>query len=416
MGKVDVREMDTSWRPKASHCGLACEILLGITMVFCVLSSLSPCTSGLERQGKKGPNSKAIAGHRVIRVFNEANSPIRRSFPGFRPGKIFQDHSGRYWIAPSLASERMVVAYEETTDQWEIFSEERNGHTVSLHYNSGALIPFSVNKIAESKDGQIWFADSSVRQRRTHKPFLSSFNGKQWQRYQADKAIADDVNIGLFTDAAGTLWFWAGDELRGYDGQKWFATKRVSDSFREPAPTEDTHLDPRKIVEPAKWNKKVRYEILDAIQDREGNLWLGMLSGVVRYQKQRDEWRRFSQIEQNEHIYEDKIGRLWFADWDYVSLYDKAKDSINTFRLSDHFSVDRCSDSFPGLNCLVQDRRGQVFFGHGCGLLCYAEASGRWDLISLTDIGLDNEVEDIIEDRTGRIWISTSGGLAVLEP
>jgi ligand-binding sensor domain-containing protein len=364
-----------------------------------------------------GSNSRLIAGHRIIRVFNAANSPIRRSFPGFRPGKLFQDNSGRYWIAPSLVGERIVVAYEETGERWTIFGEQQDARTPALHYSSGALIPFEISRIGESREGQIWFADRYTNRRRTSpRPFLSSFDGKEWHQYEIDDAIREDTNIGFFRDAAGTLWFWSGEEVRSYNGKDWSTVKRISDSLKDLPRPKAQQLDSVKEGGPAKYWTHVQYEILDAIEDREGFWWLGTVGGIVRYQKQQKEWKRFPEIKQNEHIYEDKAGRLWFADSDYVSVYDKVRDSTKTFRLSDHISVDRCGDSFPGLNCLLQDKRGQMLFGHGCGLLCYSEATARWDLISLTDIGLENEVEDIMEDRLGRIWISTSSGLVVLEP
>lgn len=113
-------------------------------------------------------------------------------------------------------------------------------------------------------------------------------------------------------------------------------------------------------------------------------------------------------------IYEDKAGRLWFADRENIVVYDKTRDSIVTHKLG-RYLARPFEDLFIYLNAICQDEQGQMLFAMSGGLLCYDEARKNWVLISLRNIGLDDRINDIIKDRTGRIWIASNQGLVLLD-
>lgn len=355
--------------------------------------------------------SKSIAGHRVFRVFNEANSPIGHLAPSFKPGKLFYDGDHRLWVAPASIGERMVATFEETTGRWMLFGERQDITVSTLNYRPGALIPYRVKRIAESRSGEMWFVDKTAYSKTvSSKPYLTSFDGKSWQVHDIAKNTSGFIQVGLFSDR-GTLWFWAGEELWSYDGKLW---TRIFDSLKNLPPS-------HRVIGTAPQEERRHYgngpyEIFDVMKDREGLWWFALGGGIRRFDDQKKEWKMFPQIPMAVDIFEDKLGRLWFGDTFSVSVYNKTSDSIREFRFSDHFSDADCGDAYPGLNCIYQDKRGQMLFGHGCGLVRYDEAKEKWDLVSLADIGLANEVEDIVDDRDGRIWISTRSGLVVLDP
>jgi len=383
---------------------------LKLRAVLCVIPAMIVCASlwWAPAKGSGIESAPQVAGHRIIRVFSKSNSPIR-GFPlGFDAGKLFQDRTGKFWVTPGVGTKSIVEVYDEHNQQWTTFGDAAGTTSNLLHYRE-ALLPHDVEHVGQSKDGRMWFADGSTNSYK--RPLLTSFDGTQWQRFDFLEKSTGYVRVGFRSDTEGTLWFWSGEELRNYDGARWSPTYRISEMFKEPVPRNA-----------AADRETVRYEVFDAIQDRDKLWWFALVSGIVRYDKIRNVWKRFPQIEPNRQIYEDRSGRLWFADTDLVSVYDKSKDSVRSFRLSDHLTTEHCGYSLPTLRCMYQDKRGQMLFGHGCGLICYSETTSKWELIHFNRIGLkdsddeSNAVNDIMEDRQGRIWISCSTAILVLEP
>lgn len=377
-----------------------------IAIAILLSSPVSGSFAGRSRAKWARKATATIAGHRIIRIFDLTNSPIRPV--GFDPGKLFQDRSGRYWVSGTMGSKN-ILSYDDTDQRWTTFSEER-GEIPGSHFKSDALLPFEIKRMAQSKEGRLWLGDEHANA--LNKPLLTSFDGTRWERFEFPESAEASVKLGFARDADGTLWFWSGEELRSYDGKRWSPVTKVSEIFEESAPTKEPGGD---------W-KKFQYQIFDAIQDRDKFWWFAMVSGIVRYDKRKNEWRRFPQIEPNFQIYEDKMGRIWFGDRQLVSVYDKGKDSVRNFRLSDYLPSDRCGYSPPALRCMYQDKRGQMLFGHACGLLCYSETSSSWNLVTFANLGISgydeesNEVNDIMEDKNGRIWVSISNAIVVLEP
>jgi hypothetical protein len=56
-------------------------------------------------------------------------------------------------------TERIIAVYDDTTQQWSFLGDRRDKNSTLLHYTTGALIPSEVKRIAQSKDGRLWFCD-----------------------------------------------------------------------------------------------------------------------------------------------------------------------------------------------------------------------------------------------------------------
>jgi hypothetical protein len=170
-----------------------------------------------------------------------------------------------------------------------------------------------------------------------------------------------------------------------------------------------------KTASPLPSKRAIRYEILTGMQDRSGYIWLSTGDGAIRFDQSRHGWRKYTQITvEPELISEDKLGRIWFADRETVVVYDKAKDSTVTLKLPNPLLQSSNHDVFIYLKAMCQDKQGRMLFALNQKVLCYYEATDKWELFILKGVGLDDYINDIIEDRIGRIWVATNQGIVLL--
>lgn len=114
-------------------------------------------------------------------------------------------------------------------------------------------------------------------------------------------------------------------------------------------------------------------------------------------------------------IYQDRDGILWIATEDGLNRYDGAKFTI--FR---HKPGDTNSLANNYVRVLFEDRDGRFFIGSLSGLQRYDRARDRFTRIPLLSAAGDTltaNVSSIIQRRDGRIFIGTAGhNLFVLDP
>lgn len=103
------------------------------------------------------------------------------------------------------------------------------------------------------------------------------------------------------------------------------------------------------------------------------------------------------------NIIQDRKGNIWTASWDGVFRYDGKSFTNITGKVSlaRFFSV-------------LEDRKGNFWFGSiGSGVFYYDGKSYR---NFTTNDGLaGNEVTNIYEDKTGRIWFGTASGASLYD-
>lgn len=147
-----------------------------------------------------------------------------------------------------------------------------------------------------------------------------------------------------------------------------------------------------KIPSPSFW---------DVLEDRKGNLWFGTRdSGVYHYDGK--SFRHFTTKDglasnQALHIYEDKIGTIWFG----ASRYDG-----KSFR---HFTT---KDGFPSnsIRLLLEDKTGKLWFGaQGENMFVYDGKT--FTVLKNKDGKAFNNVWSVIEDKKGNIWFGDVDGL-----
>ena len=152
-------------------------------------------------------------------------------------------------------------------------------------------------------------------------------------------------------------------------------------------------------------------------EGKNGILWLGTLSGLVRfntidgsytryphdYEIYRYGWGRISEIT------EDEFGRLWLATPGVLMRFDVEREAYQYFR---HDPLNPQSISFNGVSSIYLDRTGIVWFGTpGYGVNLLIPGAHRFQKMvrpaDTTSRIAGFSVRSILEDDTGNVWVST---------
>lgn len=146
-------------------------------------------------------------------------------------------------------------------------------------------------------------------------------------------------------------------------------------------------------------------DAFEVLQDHTGAIWIGgWPRGVSRikngkivnytYQDGLSGGRVTS-------LYEDHEGQLW------VGSYGKPYHSLRVFR-NGHFVFPQGFDGLLGVNCMLQDHSGAMWFGTDEGLVRFSHGL-RTNYTTRNGVA-SGTVRVIIEDRGG-LWIGGDGGL-----
>jgi ligand-binding sensor domain-containing protein len=142
----------------------------------------------------------------------------------------------------------------------------------------------------------------------------------------------------------------------------------------------------------------------DVLEDRKGKLWLGTRdSGVYYYNgKSFQHFTTQQGLASNQalHIYEDKVGNIWFATGGGASRYDG-----KSFR---NFTT---KDGLPNndITTIMEDKTGKLWIGTR-GEACFYDGK-TFTVFRNKDGKAFNNVWSIIEDKKGNIWLGDSDGL-----
>ena len=156
-------------------------------------------------------------------------------------------------------------------------------------------------------------------------------------------------------------------------------------------------------------------------QDRRGNIWLASWEGALRY-----DGKSFTNMTSGVSsarffsVLEDSKGSLWFGSiGSGVFRYDGK--SFQNFTTRDGLINNE-------ITCIYEDRAGNIWFGVNGGASRYDGKSFRnymmdGDLMAEEKTGKTfpdftrppNEVNSIIEDKTGKFWIATRGNTFIYD-
>ena len=217
-------------------------------------------------------------------------------------------------------------------------------------------------------------------------------------------------------------------------------TKDVISSYGPNSITRTVKQDRKGNIWIASWEGIFRYDgrsftnvtskvssatFFSILEDRKGNLWFGSIGSGVYYYDGRS-FQNFTTkdgLVNNDIvcIYEDKIGNIWFGANGGASRYDGISFR-NYMMTGDVMNEDRTGRSFPDIrpnevNSIIEDKTGKFWFGtRGKAFVYDARLNDEVGQGKTFTVFTHNgkpfiNVRAIIEDKKGSIWLGGNDGL-----
>ncbi|MBL9150393.1 MAG: hypothetical protein JNM94_17035 [Phycisphaerae bacterium] len=296
--------------------------------------------------------------------------------------EVFEDRDGTLWFG--------------TNDEG---VARHDGHSLVYLSTTDGLAGNAIRGIVQDPRGALWFATDGG---------LSRFEDGRFTTYRMKDGLASDDLWSLLCDRTGTIWVGTSEGV----------CRRVGERF-EPFPLPRVHV----AAPESRFSPKVVFAMCE---DRDGHLWFGTDGeGVHRYDG--TNFRSFTTKEglagnMVRALCEDRRGNVWIGtDGGGVSRWDGSK--LQAYGKKDGLGNERVFE-------ILEDRNGAMWFSTlGAGASRYdgttfesaAERGLRFDGITCAcGSGKPTpechgtggvHVQDMLEDRAGRLWFGCSGGL-----
>ncbi len=268
---------------------------------------------------------------------------------------------------------------------------------ISHYTQENGLSSNSVFSVLEDKNGNTWIGTLGgglvVLDNKKNRMINYLYNP------QNSESLSNNKIWNLFQDNAGTIWISTSDGLSFYN--------RTLAKF---------------TTYQANPNMEGNNSVFAICEDRQGNVWTGILGGGLnvfdrkeekfvneRYSSLSNPLLRFNNVFA---ITEDREGMLWVGTSDGLLAYDKSKGTVRQYR-SNPSDLSSLSNNY--IRSIYEDRSGVLWIGtHGGGLNAFYPKTEKFVVFrnNPSDPGsLSNDVVmNVYEDRQGMLWISTYGG------
>ncbi len=281
-----------------------------------------------------------------------------------------------------------------------------------------------VTAVAGGPGGVVWIATHGGLAR-----YSEAGGGAEWQTATVENAgLPYPTVLGLAIDRRGVAWAATG------------AGGAMIDRRPAGGPAEGRSLDGTTQAFTS-LNAPLLHQILDAVYvDPQGRVWFGGAGGVNVYRPEEPgrpgEWltgfNRYSTngalpAHQVHTIFQDSKGRMWFGTPEGAATFLPSSDQFGlgafdparwqTFAPPGTALPDKVS-----VHAIAEDRHGRIYLGTKGGVAVLDEAQGdpqrRWrEMGTAGPAGLPHPwVQALLLGPDGRVWAGTHGGLSVYDP
>lgn len=259
----------------------------------------------------------------------------------------------------------------------------------------------TIRAITQDPDGVMWLGFEAGG--------FASYNGSEFfvlnREPENPNGLASDYINALNFDKSGLLWIATEEGLNVYDRYE----NKLS---RINLPAEDGELS---------------YIVKDVIEDSKGRIWVATDRGVFL---RNSDGEAFIHAEISDpkglvdlrtincnSIYEDSYRLIWIATRNGAYLYEEDGASFEAPAFIDYGERNpRANDFFD----ILEDDRGNIWFGHQTGLGRFERRERRYSEIDLDrekTTAEETNVHVLMKDGRGNIWVGTfSDGFRIIDP
>ena len=324
------------------------------------------------------------------RYLNDPDNP--QSLSGESAYSIYQDRSGGLWIG----------TYNGGLNRFDP-DVERFVHHRHDPKDSNSLSADEVNALHTTSSGQLWIGTFGGGLNRL------DASRRSYTHYRSDRKNP----ASLSDDRVGCL-------LEDRDGQLWVGMYNTGLSRFNATTGEFTHFrhDPQDTTSLSRDYVRVLFE------DHAGELWIGTQGGGLNLMDRAAGTFTHYRHRPNDPgslgydsvfaIHEDDERTLWIGTYGGgLSRLGPARETFTHFRHDPEVSTSLSNDAVSSIH---QDRVGTLWVGtYGGGLDRFDPATQTFTHLTVSDLA-ENAVLGILEDRRGRLWLSTNRGLTRFDP
>ncbi|RPE14164.1 hypothetical protein EGT74_11850 [Chitinophaga lutea] len=155
--------------------------------------------------------------------------------------------------------------------------------------------------------------------------------------------------------------------------------------------------------------------ISSILQDRKGFIWIAG-TALQRYDGERfltiTNFDRLpgSMYYEDIALFEDRTGRIWIGTPDNIRMYDPVTAKVRAVPIEDGLLF----AGNVGCHAIIQDNKGVIWTTTSAGLLMLDSAASRFRRAPGLPDSIRRQMNSaILEDYTGRLWLSGTNGLYV---
>jgi signal transduction histidine kinase/ligand-binding sensor domain-containing protein len=346
------------------------------------------------------------------------------------------DKNGNLWIS---TSEKGLVKFDSEAEHFYRYRHKNN--------DISTLSGDDILSVYEDNEGIIWIGvkGGGINKKRNNKFVHYSNNPENPKSFKGSNVWS------IYKDAAGVIWvgtdqglcsldrktdefsFYTHDDKNNRslsdnhvnciyedkDGDFWIGTVKGLNLFDRDKGT-FTHYrnDPQN-------DKTLSSDfVLTMVEDEEGYLWIGTRNaGLNKFDKKSGIFKQFKNIPDSSNCLSnnrindlliDKSGILWIATSGGLNKFDRNTEMFKSYN-RDPLNPNTVNDQY--ILSLCEDISGNLWIGTFDGGLNLFDRKAELFKHYTEKNGLPNNViYGILEDRSGKLWLSTNKGLSHFSP